>query len=107
MNRTGRPDSIGPGGRFQSDWVAEFAGIRRTMTDWAGRTGIGVSLDSDTRHTRTTLIIDPNTSQLLGEEEVSLQDNELGYKPGTVLGYSTYLLVTLVPTNDALPEASN
>lgn len=78
-----------------------MAGMDRTAA-----TGIGLSMDSDTHHTRTTLIIDPNTSQLLGEEEVSLQDNELGYKPGTVLGYSTYLLVTLVPANDALPEAS-
>ena len=78
-----------------------------TMNDRAGRTGVGVSMDSTTWRTRTTLVIDPDTSQLLGEEEVSLEGNELGYEPGTVLGYSTYLLVATVPTNDALPEASN
>jgi hypothetical protein len=79
-----------------------------TMRDSTGREGIGVSMADKTDHTRHTLIIDPETSRLLEERDVVLDDRfELGYPAGTVIGYATYLVSTPVRSNFDRPGSVN
>jgi hypothetical protein len=42
---------------------------------------------------RHTLVFDPETSELLAEQQVALPDNLFGYPEGTVVGHATYLPV--------------
>lgn len=74
-----------------------------SVTDRAGRTGIGVSITTDywKAKERLTLIFDPATSALLGEEEVLLEKASwLNAKPPVVIGSRAYLesgIVTKLP----------
>jgi hypothetical protein len=70
-----------------------------TVTDSAGRTGIGVAISD--HGIRFTLILDPNTSALLAEENIALAGNQHGYPAGTRTGYSTYLVQQVVNSDSA------
>lgn len=72
-----------------------------SMTDRAGRTGTAVSMTSDQSSRgleRRVLIFDPDTSMLLGEEDILLQKVDwLDTEPPLVIGYNTYLVSEIVP----------
>lgn len=69
------------------------------VADTAGRSGIGVAMSSD--GIRHTLILDSDTSALLGEEDVALPNNPEGYPSGFRAGYATYLAHTIVDSETA------
>jgi len=72
-----------------------------TVRDSAGREGTAVAI---TAHgIRNTLIFDPTTSALLGEESIALAGNGYGYAPGTRVGYATYLTQAIVDSDTARP----
>jgi hypothetical protein len=71
------------------------------VSDRAGRAGIAVAMRDEANRIRHTLIFDPETSALLGEEEIVLAGNALDYSEGTVIGYATYLKSAVV---DALKK---
>ncbi|MFN2469829.1 MAG: CU044_5270 family protein [Gaiellaceae bacterium] len=64
------------------------------VVDSAGRSGIAVAYSSDADHQRHMLIIDPQTSVLLGEKYVALEGGE--FPAGTVVGSATYLVEGVV-----------
>lgn len=72
-----------------------------SVTDRAGRTGTAVAMtnsQSSRGLERRTLIFDPQTSMLLGEEDVLLHKVDwLDADPPTVIGYNTYLVSDIVP----------
>jgi hypothetical protein len=70
-----------------------------SVTDSAGRSGIGVALSN--HGIRSMLIFDPGTSALLAEEYVALPGNSYGYAAGTRTGYSTYLEQAVVDSQTA------
>jgi hypothetical protein len=71
------------------------------VRDSAGREGTAVAM---TAHgIRFTLIFDPSTSALLGEEQVAVAGNPDGYEPGTRVGYATYLVQAIVDSDTARP----
>lgn len=64
------------------------------VTDRAGRRGIGFSLDSDAGGlpTRETLIFDPDTGKLLGDEEILTKDaGKLNVRIPSVISYTVFL----------------
>ena len=73
-----------------------------SVTDRVGRTGTAVSLTgnrSSAGRERRILIFDPETSMLLAEEDVLLdQVDWLDGEPPLVIGYNTYLTSEIVPT---------
>lgn len=73
-----------------------------SMTDRAGRAGIAVAMTSAQPSRgleRRTLIFDPDTSMLLGEEDVLLESVEwLDADPPLVIAYNTYLVSDIVAT---------
>jgi len=71
------------------------------VKDTAGRPGIAVARDHN--GIRSTLIVDPDTSALLSEEDVALAGNTFGYAPGTRVGYATYLDQAIVDSKTARP----
>jgi hypothetical protein len=71
------------------------------VTDRAGRAGIAVAMRDTANGIRHTLIFDPETSALLGEEESVLAGNVFDYPEGTVIGFATYLESAVV---DAIKE---
>ena len=70
-----------------------------TVKDSAGRPGVAVTMSD--HGIRFTLIFDPNTSALLGEEQVALEGNSYGYAPGTRVGSATYLVQKIVDSDTA------
>jgi hypothetical protein len=60
-------------------------------TDRAHRPGIAVAMRDEENRTRQMLIFDPETAELLGEEETAIDGNSWGFPDGTVIGYATYL----------------
>jgi len=66
------------------------------IVDSAGRTGIAVSKDDAVNHIRSTLVFDPDTSVLLGEQQETLAGNSLGYPAGTKIESVTYLRTAVV-----------
>jgi hypothetical protein len=66
------------------------------MTDGAGRLGIAVARDDEANRIRYTLIFDPETAALLGEQQVVLAGNWAGYPEGTVIGHATYVESAIV-----------
>ena len=85
--------------------VARLDGVELmgTVTDHAGRTGVGVSLvDDDTSpggrgRQRHVLIFDPDTSRLLEKETVQLSRIEgISAEPPVTIGYTTYLTSEIV-----------
>jgi hypothetical protein len=71
--------------------------------DSLGRSGIAVAADDDVNHTRSTLVFDPTTSQLLAEEESTLPGNSFGYPAGTRIFSMTYLATGVVDALGARP----
>jgi hypothetical protein len=71
------------------------------VRDRAGRAGIAVAMRDEANRIRHTLIFDPETSALLGEEDIVLAGNALDYPEGTVIGFATYLESAVV---DAIKE---
>ena len=71
------------------------------VSDRAGRAGIAVAMRDEANRIRHTLIFDPETSALLGEEEIVLAGNAWDYPEGTVIGFATYLESAVV---DAITE---
>ena len=61
------------------------------VTDREGREGVAVAMRDEANGMRHTLIFDPETSALLGEEEVVLADNAFHYPEGTVIAHATYV----------------
>lgn len=63
-----------------------------TVIDRAGRPGIAISLDAAYDRARYTLIFDPHTAQLLGEDDTVIRsDPALHLRPGTV---DSYFMIT-------------
>lgn len=60
-------------------------------TDREGRHGLAVAYSSSANRQRHELIFDPETAALLEEEYIVLAGNSFGYRPGTVIGYATYV----------------
>jgi hypothetical protein len=83
--------------------VARIPGVELvgSVQDHAGRSGLAVAIRNSADGVRDTLIFDPETAQLLGEESVALVGNPFGYPPGKAVGYATYFGWTVV---DALRE---
>jgi hypothetical protein len=71
--------------------ASRLPGIRLLgqLEDPAGRPGIAVAIDDRVNGIRQTLIFDPDTSQLLAEEQAALANNPFGYPAGTALGHGT------------------
>jgi hypothetical protein len=72
-------------------------------TDRLGRHGVAVAYVDPKIHERHELIFDLRTSDLLGEEYVQLDGNPYGYPAGTVTGYATYVVNTVVERLGARP----
>jgi hypothetical protein len=53
---------------------------------------------------RHMLIFDPETAVLLGEEQSTLEGNQLGYEEGTVIGYATYVETAVVDSDRERPR---
>ena len=70
------------------------------VTDRSGRPGLAVARVDEANATRHTLIFDPETSQLLGEEQAVVAGNAFGYPAGTVVGYATYEPAAIVGSVD-------
>jgi hypothetical protein len=70
--------------------------------DAAGRLADAIAIDDAEQHERLALLFDSQTRALLGEEDVVLAGNELGYAPGTVIGQAAYLVQSVV---DSVPAA--
>jgi len=75
------------------------------VTDPAGRTGVAVAMTDTTNKMRQTLIFDPQTAQLLAEEQTVVAGNEFGWPAGTLVGRTTYLVHAVVSSNSAVPVA--
>jgi hypothetical protein len=76
------------------------------VTDRAGRAGVAVSLDSaySGLPTRYTLILDPSTGRLLGDEETLLGNpGKLGVRPRSVIAYTAFLASGYVASLTARP----
>jgi RNA polymerase sigma-70 factor (ECF subfamily) len=71
-------------------------------SDATGRPAIAVVMDNGHDDIRSTLLFDPSTYELLGEEQILLPGNPLGYPSGTVIGHATYLEQRVV---DSVPAA--
>jgi hypothetical protein len=76
------------------------------VVDRAGRHGVAVAYSSSANRQRHELIFDPETAALLEEEYVVLAGNLFGYRPGTVVGYATYVGGGIVDRLGARPHAS-
>ena len=74
-----------------------------TVTDAAGRRGVAVAKDDVVNHIRSTLVFDPDTSRLLGEEEETLPGNSFGYPAGTRIETVTYLVTAIVDSIGSRP----
>jgi len=74
------------------------------VSDRAGRAGIAVAMRDEANRIRHMLIFDPETSALLGEEEIVLEGNVLDYPEGTVIGYATYLESAVVDEIKKRPQ---
>jgi len=82
--------------------AARLPGIQLVgrTTDATGRPAVAVAMENGHNDLRSTLLFDPGSYALLGEEEVLLPGNRLGYPAGTVVGNATYVEQEVV---DAVP----
>jgi hypothetical protein len=84
--------------------AARIPGVQLVgQVDRLGRRGIAVAKDDYVNHTRATLVFDPGTSQLLGEEETTLPGNSFDYPAGTRIFSITYLETGIVDALGATP----
>lgn len=70
--------------------------VDANASDGAGRRAIAVSKNDDTQHVRYTLLFDPSSYALLGEQQSLLAGNSFGYPAGMVIGSSTTLTSKIV-----------
>jgi hypothetical protein len=77
-----------------------------SVTDPAGRTGVAVAMTDTTNHMRQTLIFDPQTAQLLAEEQTVVAGNVFGWPAGALVGRTIYLVHEVVSSNTAVPAPS-
>jgi len=86
------------------DAAARIPGITvvHGARDAAGRLADGVAIDDGENRERLSLLFDPQSRALLGEEDSLLAGNPLGYPAGTVIGQAAYLEQTVV---DSVPAA--
>jgi hypothetical protein len=89
------------------DVAARIPGVELVgnVTDSTGRPGVAVAMTDETTHIRQVLIFDPNTSQLLAEEQRVVAGNEFGWPSGTLVGSTTYLVHAVVGSNSEVPPA--
>jgi hypothetical protein len=74
--------------------------------DRAGRTGLAVAIRNPADGVRQTLIFDPETAALLGEEEVALPGNGFGYPAGKAVGFATYFGWSVVESLQERPAGA-
>jgi hypothetical protein len=74
------------------------------VTDPIGRTGVAVAMASTDDGLRHMLVLDPDTGELLAEEQRVLEENEFGYAAGTLIGYATYLTSAVVDSSHERPR---
>jgi RNA polymerase sigma-70 factor (ECF subfamily) len=73
------------------------------VRDRAGRTGLAVAIRNPADGVRETLIFDPETTALLGEQQVALAGNQFGYPDGEAVGYATYFGWSVVGSTKERP----
>jgi RNA polymerase sigma-70 factor (ECF subfamily) len=71
-------------------------------TDATGRPAVAVAMENGHNEARSTLLFDPHSFALLGEEDVVLAGNSFGYPAGTVVGHATYVEQKVV---DSVPAS--
>jgi hypothetical protein len=71
-------------------------------TDATGRPAVAVAMDYSHNRMRSTLLFDPSSYALLGEEDRVLSGSEYGYPAGTVVGHATYVEQKVV---DSVPAS--
>lgn len=71
-------------------------------TDAIGRPALAVAMENGHNEARSTLLFDPKSYALLGEEDVVLAGNSFGYPAGTVVGRATYVEQKVV---DSVPQS--
>jgi hypothetical protein len=90
--------------------TAELPGVELLgeVEDPVGRPGTGIAFTDRRRGTRHELIVDPDTSVLLGERESIVRSGSYGFKapPGTLTGYAAYLESKVVDSVGEKPPAS-
>jgi hypothetical protein len=74
------------------------------VTDPVGRNGMAVAMTSGADGLRHMLVLDPDTGELLSEEQRVLDENEFGYPAGTRIGYATYVDVAIVDSDRERPR---
>jgi RNA polymerase sigma-70 factor (ECF subfamily) len=86
------------------DVAARLPGIQLAgrTTDAVGRPAVAVAMENGSSDARSTLLFDPVSYALLGEQDVLLAGNRLGYPAGTVVGHATYVEQRVV---DSVPAA--
>jgi len=72
------------------------------VRDAAGRLADAVAIDDTSNRERLSLLFDPQSRALLGEEDSLLAGNPLDYAAGTVIGQAAYLEQSVV---DSVPAA--
>lgn len=70
--------------------------------DALGRPAVAVAMENGHNDARSTLLFDPRSYALLGEEDVVLPGNSFGYPAGTVVGHATYVDQKVV---DSVPRS--
>lgn len=89
--------------------TAELQGVELLgeVEDPVGRPGTGVAFTDRKRGTRHELILDPDTSVLLGERDSLVRSRAFGFKapPGTPIGYAAYLESKVVDSVGEKPPA--
>jgi hypothetical protein len=73
-----------------------------TVHDSTGRAGTAVALDGHDG-IRVVLVLDPRTSSLLEEQQITLPGNSFGVPAGEQIGYATYLVQAVVDSDRATP----
>jgi hypothetical protein len=86
--------------------LANTDGLRYhpAVADWAGRTGVGVSVDSNQGDTRDLVILHPATGQLLAYEHAVLGNRTQRTAAPRVENYVLYLAHSTTDSADVLPR---
>jgi hypothetical protein len=84
--------------------VAHLSGVEYVgrVTDDAGRVGIAVAFPNEQGGVQHELVFNPNTSELLAERSVLMEDSSEG-PAGTILSSATYLASGVVNSTDRRP----
>jgi RNA polymerase sigma-70 factor (ECF subfamily) len=101
-----RETSVTPGQRAALyEVAARIPGVELVgeVNDPAGRRGVAFAMEDTENRIEHTLIIDPDTAQLLAEEQVALDGHRNGYPEATVVGHATYLTSAVVDSRRERP----